>query len=891
MQGTYSDSLGVAGSLGGDFKGIRYFNIEKLGGVLGWDISRMPYTLKVILESIVRNLDGRLIGREDLERMAAWKGGDRRVIPFMPARVLMQDFTGVPAIVDLAAMRDAFAGLGGDPDRINPLIPVDLVIDHSVQVDRYATEKALSYNSDMEFIRNRERYEFLRWGAESFSGLKVVPPATGICHQVNLEFLAKVVCTRELGGTTWAFPDTLVGTDSHTTMIDGVGVLGWGVGGIEAEAVMLGQPYYMLLPDVIGFRLTGALRPGTTPTDIVLHVTEKLRKYGVVDKLVEFFGPGVSAMSVADRALVSNMSPEMGATALFFPVDSETLRYLRETGRPDELVRLVEAYTKEQGLFRGGGSPEPSFTDVLDLDLAGVEPSIAGPSRPQDRIPLKSAHGSVLKVLAAAGRQPKEVHIVLDGRDVPLSDGSVVIAAITSCTNTSNPTVMTGAGLLAKKAVRLGLTVPPHVKTSLAPGSRVVTRYLDGAGLTPYLEALGFHLVGYGCTTCIGNSGPLRAEVGRAINEHGLVAAAVLSGNRNFEGRIHPDIRANYLMSPPLVVAYALAGTMNRDFVAEPIGYDRNGAPVFLKDIWPTEEEVRDAVSMALSAGLFIEEYAGVYTGNEAWNRVDVGKGKRYAWSEQSTYIRSPPFFEGLTKEIPAVPSIDGARVLAIFGETITTDHISPAGSIPASSPAGKWLVARGVEKKDFNSYGSRRGNHEVMMRGTFANIRIKNILAPGTEGGVTKLLPDGNVMTIYEAALEYAARKVPLIVIAGREYGAGSSRDWAAKGTALLGVRAVIAASFERIHRSNLIGMGVLPLQFLEGESASSLGLTGLERYSVGEPKTPGSGLAVRAISDDGNEKAFTVRARIDSAVELDYYRNGGLLPTVLRQMARRRD
>jgi aconitate hydratase len=921
-----SGSLGIVTNLGGRFKTVRYHDLGRLGKALGWDISRMPVSLKVILESIARNVDGRLIKEEDLERMAAWNAGAgarresgaaRREIPFMPARVLMQDFTGVPAIVDLAAMRDAFSAMGGNPDKINPLIPVDLVIDHSVQVDRCATSRAAAFNAEMEFERNRERYEFLRWGAESFRNLTVVPPATGICHQVNLEYLAKVVLTKKIDGKLCAFPDTLVGTDSHTTMIDGVGVLGWGVGGIEAEAVMLGQPYFMLLPDVIGFKLTGSLPRGTTPTDIVLRVTEMLRKYGVVDKLVEFFGPGVGSMSVADRALVSNMSPEMGATALYFPVDGQTLAYLRETGRPPELVALVETYTKSQGLFKEEGGTAPLFSDVIELDLGSVETSIAGPKRPHDRVPLREAHASIPRVLAAAKREPREVRVLLEGRDVALADGSVVIAAITSCTNTSNPTVMFGAGILARKAVRLGLQVPAHVKTSFAPGSRVVTRYLDEARLTPYLEALGFHLVGYGCTTCIGNSGPLRPAISAAINENGLTVAAVLSGNRNFEGRIHADVRANYLMSPVLVVAYALAGTMNVDMEKDPLGFDRNGEPVYLRDIWPSEEEVGEAMG-ALDPRMFREEYANVYTGNDTWNRVAVAKDRLYRWRGDSTYIRNPPFFEGIAKgpsrERSAAPPIEGARVLAVFGDSITTDHISPAGSIPASSPAGKWLVAQGVEKGDFNSYGSRRGNHEVMMRGTFANIRIRNALVPGTEGGVTRLLVSGaegtkagarsgetaaayggagdaaaarTVMPIYDAAVEYARRGVPLVVIAGKEYGAGSSRDWAAKGTVLLGVRAVIAESFERIHRSNLIGMGVLPLQFAEGENAAALGLTGEEVFDVEALTTPGQRLAVKAVSGGGREKRFTVRARIDSAVELDYYRNGGILHAVLTQRA----
>jgi aconitate hydratase len=739
----------------------------------------------------------------------------------------------------------------------------------------------------MEFKRNRERYEFLRWGAESFSNLHVVPPATGICHQVNLEYLARVVQTKKVNKTLYAFPDTLVGTDSHTTMIDGLGVLGWGVGGIEAEAVILGRPYFMLIPDIIGLKLTGKLNQGTTPTDVVLRVTERLREYGVVGKLVEFFGPGLNTMSVPDRALVSNMSPEMGATAVFFPVDGRTLTYLKETGRPEELVDLVQTYTGEQGIFRNDSSPEPYFTDIVELDLSGIEPSIAGPRRPQDRIPLKKAGTSIPGVLSTFNREQRKARIVLNDREEDLEDGSVVIAAITSCTNTSNPTVMIGAGLLAKKAVEMGLEMPSFVKTSLAPGSRVVTRYLDESGLTPYLEALGFHLVGYGCTTCIGNSGPLLPQISRAIKENDLVVASVLSGNRNFEGRIHPEVRANYLASPPLVVAYALAGTMNRDITADPIGKNRNGDEVYLRDIWPSEGEVRGAVEKSLSARFFTGEYANVYTGNETWNKVKVTKAKRYTWSDQSTYIRKPPFFDYLTRELPPLPTIENARVLAFLGETVTTDHISPAGSIPPESPAGKWLVANDVEHKDFNSYGSRRGNHEVMMRGTFGNIRIKNLLVSGSEGGVTKLLPSGAVMPIFEAATEYAKRGVILIVIAGKEYGAGSSRDWAAKGTLLLGVRAVIAESFERIHRGNLIGMGVLPLEFLDGENSSSIGLSGLENYTIEKLTEHGQKLSVRAVSDDGREKNFSATARIDTPVELEYYRNGGILHTVLRQMA----
>jgi aconitate hydratase len=885
---TYRDALHIIRELHTSSGTFRYYSLSELARALGWNISRLPVTLKILLESMVRNVDGKLITESDIERMGGWTEGAREEVPFMPARVIMQDFTGVPAIVDLAVMRDALAELGGNPERINPLIPVDLIIDHSVQVDQFASVKALAFNAEMEFRRNRERYEFLRWGAESFDNLKVVPPATGICHQVNLEYLAKVVQTAESKEGILAFPDTLLGTDSHTTMIDGVGVLGWGVGGIEAEAVILGQPYYMLVPDVIGFRLTGKLNPGTTPTDIVLRVTEQLREYGVVGKLVEFFGPGLHAMTVADRALVSNMSPETGATALFFPVDEQTLDYLKESGRPRELIELVEVYTREQGLFREAGGSEPRFTDVIELDLSSVEPSIAGPSRPQDRIPLSKAHQAVFAMLGKVKREQKKVHLNLDGRDIVLEDGSVVIAAITSCTNTSNPTVLIGAGLLAKKAVQLGLQVPSHVKTSLAPGSKVVTRYLEDAGLMPYLEALGFHVVGYGCTTCIGNSGPLRSEIGEAVRKNDLFAASVLSGNRNFEGRVHPDVRACFLMSPLLVVVYALAGTMNRDLTRDPIGIDRNGEEVFLSDIWPKESEVQEAIGASVSADLFTEEYADVYTGNEAWNKVKITKAKRYNWSEKSTYIRKPPFFDDMPAEPPPPVSIENGRVLVLLGDTVTTDHISPAGSIPAESPAGRWLIDNGVKQRDFNSFGSRRGNHEVMMRGTFGNIRIRNLLVPETEGGVTKLLPSGAVLPIYDAAIEYEKRGVPLVIIAGREYGTGSSRDWAAKGTLLLGVKAVIAESFERIHRSNLIGMGVLPLQFTDGESASSLGLTGLESYSVDMLEKPGQELNVRVADEKGKERSFTVKARVDTSVELEYYKNGGILHTVLRQMAR---
>ena len=846
-------------------------------------ISAMPFAIRVLLEQALRQVDGFTVREEDVRTLCRWKEKSSREIPFKPARVVMQDFTGVPAIVDLAAMRDAMAALGGDPRRINPVIPVDLVIDHSVQVDRFASSGALAANAELEFTRNRERYEFLRWGARSFAGFRVVPPATGIVHQVNLEYLAQVVMTREEGGGRSAFPDTLVGTDSHTPMINGIGVLGWGVGGIEAEAALLGQPLYMLIPEVVGFRLSGELASGVTATDLVLTVTQSLRQHGVVDKIVEFFGPGLGKLSVADRATIGNMSPEYGATAGFFPVDSQTLEYLTFTGRPEEQVELVERYCKEQGLFRESEAPQPEYSSFLELDLGSVEPSLAGPRRPQDRIPLPKAKGSWRA--AGEGSGPAEgVSVQVAGQNLRLRDGDVVIAAITSCTNTSNPAVMLAAGLLARKAVRLGLQVPAYVKTSLAPGSRVVTRYLERAGLAPYLEALGFHLVGYGCTTCIGNSGPLHPAVSRAIQEKGLNVAAVLSGNRNFEGRIHAEVRSNYLASPPLVVAYALAGSMERDLTSEPIGLDRNEQPVYLKDLWPSPEEVQEAIRSCLSPEMFRAEYADVFDGNPTWNRVKVVEAERYQWSESSTYIRQPPFFTGLPREASPPAAIRGARVLAWLGDSVTTDHISPAGSISAAGPAGRWLLAQGVPREEFNSYGSRRGNHEVMIRGTFANIRIKNRLVPGVEGGFTRHLPSGEKLYIAEAAERYAAEGVSLLVLAGKEYGSGSSRDWAAKGTLLLGVRAVIAESYERIHRSNLLGMGVLPLQFRAGESAASLGLSGEEQYDLGSPASPAQELEVVARAADGGQKRFRVLARVDTAVELEYYRHGGILPAVLR-------
>jgi aconitate hydratase len=874
---------------------LSYFDLNELEKQGLGKISKMPFSIKVLLEAVLRQIDGYSVTEEDLKTLCQWHTPEagQREIPFKPARVVMQDFTGVPAIVDLAVMRDALADLEGDPQRINPEIPIDLVIDHSVQVDCFATARAPAVNAEMEFKRNRERYEFLRWGASSFQNFQVVPPATGIVHQVNLEYLARVVDRRRVDGKWTAFPDTLVGTDSHTPMINGIGVLGWGVGGIEAEAAILGQPLYMLIPEVIGVKLSGVLAPGITATDLVLTVTQMLRSYGVVGKIVEYFGPGLSSLSVADRATIGNMSPEYGATAGFFPVDAETLTYLSFTGRKADQVDLVERYTKEQGIFRTDQMPQPEYSDVLELDLASVEPSLAGPKRPQDRIPVSGARQAwweVAKdVVATDGKSShaEGIPIVVSGRRESLRHGAVVIAAITSCTNTSNPAVMLAAGILAKKAVKLGLQVPVYTKTSLAPGSRVVTRYLDDAGVTPYLEALGFHLVGYGCTTCIGNSGPLHPEVSRAIRQADLTVASVLSGNRNFEGRIHAEIKANYLASPPLVVAYALAGTMDIDLSKDPLGLDRNENPVYLEEIWPTREEVAAAVADHVSPKMFEQEYANVFTGNTTWNAVKISESSRYPWDDTSTYIRKPTFFDGLNKDLPALPEIKEARVLALLGDSVTTDHISPAGAIPEVSPAGRWLISQGVSVAEFNTFGSRRGNHEVMIRGTFGNIRIRNRLVPEVEGGYTRYLPTNEQMFIYDASVKYQEEGTPLLVIAGKEYGSGSSRDWAAKGTILLGVKAVIAESYERIHRSNLIGMGVLPLQFKTGENAQSLGLTGEEIYTLETVEEPRQELGVHAVTEGGGEKNFAVIARLDTPVELDYYRNGGILHTVLRNMA----
>jgi aconitate hydratase len=866
-------------------------------------ISRLPFSIKVLLEAVLRNCDGHLITEDDVRGLAVWQASAPapREVPFKPARVILQDFTGVPAVVDLAAMRSAMQRLGGDPAKINPLVPVDLVIDHSVQVDVFGTAQALERNAEIEFQRNRERYEFLRWGQRAFENFRVVPPATGIVHQVNLEFLAKVVLGRKEDGETVLLPDTLVGTDSHTTMINGLGVLGWGVGGIEAEAAMLGQPYYFLTPKVVGFKLQGKLREGVTATDLVLTVTQMLRKKGVVDKFVEFYGSGLLQMTLADRATVANMSPEYGATMGFFPVDAETLRYLRQTGRSDEEVDRVERYAKEQGIFRTEETPEPEFSDTLELDLATVESSLAGPKRPHDRVPLSQMKAAFRQALTAPIKDrgfglPQEetsraATVSFNGTQASLKHGSVVIAAITSCTNTSNPSVMVGAGLVAKKAAERGLKVQPYVKTSLAPGSKVVTEYLKAAGLLEPLAAMQFTLVGYGCTTCIGNSGPLPPEVAKAVSENQLVAAAVLSGNRNFEGRVHPHVRANYLASPPLVVAYALAGAVDIDLEKEPLGKDRAGKPVYLRDIWPSQQEVLSAMERAVRPEMFREVYKNVWDGNPTWNAIPVAGGALYDWKADSTYIQEPPFFTDLGPEPPPIEDISGARVLALLGDSVTTDHISPAGDIPEQGPAGRFLVGHGVVKKDFNSFGSRRGNDRVMVRGTFANIRLKNMLVPGTEGGVTVHFPDGERMSIYDAAMRYKQEGAPLVVVGGKEYGSGSSRDWAAKGTLLLGIKAVLAESYERIHRSNLVGMGVLPLQFAEGESAASLGLTGQEAFDISGLSNeirPRAEVTVTVTDPKGAKRSFKAIARLDSVVEVNYYRNGGILPTVLRSLLR---
>ena len=882
----------------------------------GLPVGRLPYALRVLLENLLRLEDGTVVDADDVEALARWEAAavPSTEIAFMPARVLLQDFTGVPAVVDLAAMRDAMADLGGDPSRINPIQPVELVIDHSVQVDEYGSSAAFLINAERELARNSERYAFLRWGQKAFDNFRVVPPDTGIVHQVNLEYLARVVMTSETAGETWAYPDTLVGTDSHTTMINGLGVLGWGVGGIEAEAAMLGQPVSMLIPQVVGFRLTGALAEGSTATDLVLTVTEMLRNKGVVGKFVEFYGPGLAALPLADRATIANMAPEYGATCGIFPIDAVTLDYLRFTGRSAEHVALVEAYCKEQGLFHTAASPEAVYSDTLALDLGTVEPSLAGPRRPQDRVRLSEVKRSFLdelpglavakKAASALPVAPADSGVTAEEGGVAvatvaepavdLRHGSVVIAAITSCTNTSNPTVMVAAGLLAKKAVERGLRSKPWVKTSLAPGSKVVTDYYAEAGLTPYLEALNFHLVGYGCTTCIGNSGPLPPAISRAIDEGGLVAVAVLSGNRNFEGRINSDVRANYLASPPLVVAYALAGRIDIDLLTEPLGTGSDGRPVYLRDVWPTQQEVEETVQRALHPEMFRRQYADVFAGDERWKALPVPEGNTYAWDPVSTYVKRPPYFAGMGMEPAPVADLRAARVLAVVGDSITTDHISPAGAIKADSPAGRYLISHGVAPKDFNSYGARRGNHQVMMRGTFANVRLRNFLVPEIEGGWTLHLPDGEPMPIYDAAMRYQEECVPLVVIAGKEYGTGSSRDWAAKGPLLLGVRAVLAESFERIHRSNLVGMGVAPLELVGGSSAKTLGLTGRELIDVdglaaalAGGHAAGALLTVTARREDGTAANFPARLRLDTPQEVLYYRHGGILHYVLRQLA----
>jgi aconitate hydratase len=971
MHTTNDDCFDARTDLTLDSGSVEIHSLKRLDERVSGDVFSLPFSIRVILESLLRNCGGKFVSEEDVEALASWPESVGEELAYLPARVVMQDFTGVPAVVDLAAMRSAMEEVGGDPRKINPLLPTDLVIDHSVQVDAFGTPAALQFNAEREFERNRERYEFLKWGQQAFDNFTVVPPATGIIHQVNLEYLAKVVQVED--GV--ASPDTLVGTDSHTTMINGLGVLGWGVGGIEAEAVTLGQPYYMLVPQVIGFKLTGSLREGVTATDLVLTVTQMLRSHGVVGKFVEFYGEGLSKLSLPDRATIANMAPEYGATCSFFPVDAETTKYLLGTGRSGELADLVEAYTKEQGLYRTDETPDPRFSESLELDMQTVESSLAGPRRPQDRVALDDMQPSFRQALAemigaapngskggeerddtyngadaesfpasdtpnpdisvravsdgtdhtsddvesypasdtpsgaadatgegrpdpTAGGGPSPgalevapeesgtVRVVLDGEEAHITHGSAVIAAITSCTNTSNPSVMIGAGLLAKKAVERGLRVAPHVKTSLAPGSKVVTEYLQTSGLLPYLEELKFDVVGYGCTTCIGNSGPLPEPISKAVEENDLVVAAVLSGNRNFEGRINPDVRANYLASPPLVVAYALAGTVDKDLANEPLGYGEDGEPVYLRDIWPSQEEVAQEIEGALDPEIYNRQYANVYTGNEQWNAVDVPSGDLYEWDPDSTYIQEPTFFKGLSPEAEDLEDIREARILVKVGDSVTTDHISPAGAIPSKMPAGQYLISKGVDPRDFNSYGSRRGNHEVMVRGTFGNIRLRNQLV-SREGGYTVHFPDGEDTTVYEASVRYQEEGVPLIVLAGKEYGTGSSRDWAAKGSFLLGIRAVIAESFERIHRSNLIGMGVLPLQFTEGENADSLGLSGRETYGIEglAGLSPGAELTVRA-ADDGETREFRVRARVDSPVEVEYLRNGGILQTVLRQL-----
>ncbi len=923
----HPNSFGSRSTLEAGGREYTIFRLDALESVSGGKAASLPVSLKILLENLLRNEDGKFVKPDDIKALANWdvKCRIEKEIAFRTARVLLQDFTGVPAVVDLAAMRDALARLGGDPKKINPLQPVDLVIDHSVQVDEYGSEAAFLINADKEFERNKERYAFLRWGQKALESFRVVPPDTGIVHQINLEYLAQGVFVNTVDGVSTAYPDSLVGTDSHTTMINGLGVLGWGVGGIEAEAAMLGQPVSMLIPEVIGLKLHGKLPAGATATDLVLTVTQLLRQKKVVGKFVEFYGAGLSALSLADRATIANMAPEYGATMGFFPVDAETIKYLRFTGRDESQVQLVEAYTKAQGMFRTDETPDPVFTDSVDLDLGSIEPSIAGPKRPQDRVPLKLAkqlfrealHNDLEKTGTLAGiaaakqaisvaaspelspsvvatahedqaGQETSVAVTMNGETFGLRHGAVVIAAITSCTNTSNPSVMLAAGLLARNAVAKGLMTKPWVKTSLAPGSKVVRDYYTAANVLEPLEKLRFHIVGFGCTTCIGNSGPLPEPVATAIEENKLVVAAVLSGNRNFEGRINPLTRFNYLASPPLVVAYALAGRMDIDFNTEPLGVGVDG-PVFLRDIWPAPKDVEDEILRSVKASMFNTQYADVFEGDESWKSLPVPEGDLYAWDANSTYVKNPPFFDGMTLTPPGVKPVLQARVLALLGDSITTDHISPAGSIPAASPAGKWLIAHGVNTTDFNSYGARRGNHEVMMRGTFANIRLRNELAPGTEGGWTSVSAGGDAVTIYDASMEYQRRGVPLVIIAGKEYGTGSSRDWAAKGTLLLGVRAVIAESFERIHRSNLVGMGVLPLEFTNGATRHTLGLTGFETFDIAgmsDEMLPKAMVTVRVTADDGTVKEFQAMSRVDTPEEMSYYRHGGILPYVLRQL-----
>ncbi len=904
------DALNCCDTLEANGKKYHFYSLAKLGQK--HDLSKLPFSLRILLENLLRHEDGENITNDDIAAIAQWdpNAEPSQEIAFTPARVVLQDFTGVPAIVDLAAMRDAMKNLGGSPDKINPLSPAELVIDHSVQVDNYGRPDALDLNNRIEFERNKERYAFLRWGQGAFENFKVVPPSTGIVHQVNLEHLSRVVFDREIDGERFAWPDTLVGTDSHTTMINGLGILGWGVGGIEAEAAMLGQPISMLLPQVVGFKLSGKLKEGATATDLVLTVTQMLREHGVVGKFVEFFGDGLSRLPLADRATIGNMSPEFGSTCAIFPIDAETIRYLKLSGRSEDRIALVEAYARAQGMWREDGDPHAEYTSVLELDLGDVEPSLAGPKRPQDRIALSRAKNAFIKTCAemtrdrdgnedgrfanegggtAVGKQaPGVAEVNYKDQDFILKDGAVVIAAITSCTNTSNPAVMLGAGLLARNAREKGLMVKPWVKTSLAPGSKVVTDYLEKAGLDDDLEALGFFTVGYGCTTCIGNSGPLPEPIDKAVREHELVVCSVLSGNRNFEGRIHPEVRTNYLASPPLVVAYAIAGRMDIDLINEPLGEDPNGKEIFLKDIWPDAHELHDFIRDTVTSEMYATNYASVFEGDDRWKSMDTPTGEMFDWSNDSTYVQNPPYFEGMSLDLPEIGNIKGARCLAKLGDSVTTDHISPAGSIKPDSPAGQYLQDHDISPADFNSYGSRRGNHEVMMRGTFANVRIKNEMADGTEGGFTTHVPSGEVMPIYDAAMKYQEKNTPLVVIAGKEYGSGSSRDWAAKGTVLLGVKAVIAESFERIHRSNLVGMGVLPLTFTSDDTRDSLGLTGFEEYAIEDLDIGNSNEASVVATDDNSEETrFRVRVRLDTPKEVEYYRHGGILHYVLRQLA----